>query len=267
MSKSATCCRYRYLSGMNDPHAWDQWIWSEPFRPANDDLPATPTQDASFVSENVNLGIAPPTEDPAYHARPDSSLRPQKLGFIPPRDWDREKDYGDEDPPRYITYRLGWKVKVHRRKWVEGTIQNVVLAPGWVWRKDLKHRIADAEKSNKFGEKGIFRNDTEIVLSVDGRKEKDVVLPFSGKKSVKWSEAEKQLSKWSEQYPVKRLSMYLTLNYAQENDESDMLGTKLSLRCSRLSRCIPRLLFLFCDQFTPPLSVAARADFGSYILG
>ena len=205
---------------MSDLDAWDQWLWSEPFRPADDDLSAAPAQAASFVSEHVNLSIPRSTADPAYRARPDTSPQPQKLGFIPPREWNREKDYGDEDPPQYITYRLGWKVKVNRRKWAEGTIQNVVLAPVWVWRKDVKHRIEAVEKSKKFGQKAIFHIDTEIALAVmNERKEKDVILPSNGK-SVKWSEAERQLGKWSQQYPSKRLSMYLTLNYEQENDDA-----------------------------------------------
>ena len=65
---------------------------------------------------------------------------------------------------RRIAVKLSPNVKVRRRKWVEGTIQNVVLAPGWIWRKDVKRRIGGVEKSNKFGENGIFRNDTKIVI-------------------------------------------------------------------------------------------------------
>ena len=135
-ARIATCCLYRYIElVMSGPDAWSQWLWPEPFRPAGDDPPVMPArQDASLVSEHANPTIVPPVEDPAYHATPDESLQSQKLGFLPPQEWNKERDYGDEDPPRYLAYRLGWKVKVNRRKWVEGTLQNVVLAPVWVWR-------------------------------------------------------------------------------------------------------------------------------------
>lgn len=113
VGRIATCCRYRYLTVMSDRDALDQWFWSETFRHADDDLSAMPAQAASFVSEHVDLSIPPPN-GPAYPARPNTRPQPQKLGFIPPREWDREKDYGDEDPPQHIAYRLGWKVKVNR---------------------------------------------------------------------------------------------------------------------------------------------------------
>ena len=48
-------------------------------------------QDVSLVSEHANPITAPPVEDPAYHATPDTSLQSQKLGFIPPQELDRQE--------------------------------------------------------------------------------------------------------------------------------------------------------------------------------
>ena len=206
------------LSEMSDRHATDQWWSADLFRPADDHT--TFMQGTSLVSKAANSNAALLENHPRHdtdHARRLASTQPPKLGFLPPREWDEEKDYGEEDPPRYIAYQVDWKVQVHRRKRTEKKGQLTVLSPASFWKKCLKRQIEAVEKNKKFAQNGIAVDGTDVTLSITERSESDKAWPFQGK-NVKWSEIEKQLVRWFRQYPKKKIRLEVVINYEHDDD-------------------------------------------------
>ena len=172
----------------------------------------------------------------ADHAKRLESTQPPKLGFLPPREWDEEKDYGEEDPPRYIAYQVDWKVQVHRRKRTEKKGQLTVLSPASFWKKCLKRQIEAVEKNKKFAQNGIAVDGTDITLSITERSESDKAWPFQGK-NVKWSEVETQLVRWFRQYPKKKIRLEVVINYEHDDDGggSSQLGRRSAKRSGTVS--------------------------------
>jgi hypothetical protein len=92
-------------------------------------------------------------------------------------DWDPEKIYS-QDPPTCLHYLIEWKVTRNGRALSRGTEPDVVLAPSSYWQRHLKAQVEDLV-NQKAAESGAIRlNDTNIVVSVTQRSQRDLAKHF-----------------------------------------------------------------------------------------
>jgi len=152
---------------------------------------------------------------PDSPASPDVPLvKADRLCLLQPDAWDQEKDYG-ADPPTCIRYTIVWKVKVNNRMVATDTEQDIVLAPAHYWSMSLKPKLDALVSKKTTSRKRISSDDTNLVVSVNERTERDLIRRFDELK-VDWSVVEKQLLNWGEFLRVgKRLRVDISFNYVE----------------------------------------------------
>ena len=120
-----------------------------------------------------------------------TQLRPKKLGFCQPTDWDEEKIY-DEDPPSFIHYSIKWKVKLHKKEVSNDIELDVVLAPTSYWRLVLQPKLEKLLCRKLAKNRHVMSEETNVVISVTNRSQRDVTKRFDDT-NVEWSVIERQL--------------------------------------------------------------------------
>ena len=123
-------------------------------------------------------------------------LQPQTLTFVQLRDWDRESRY-DEVPPTCIHYSIEWKVMVNRKVILKDTEQDIVLEPAAYWQSILQPRLEELLREKILPPRAVRADDTEVVVSVTKRAERDLVKQFKAT-NIKWSVVREQLIAWSD---------------------------------------------------------------------
>lgn len=106
-----------------------------------------------------------------------ANSQPARLELLNIDEWDEEKTY-DEDLPSCIHYPIEWKVTLHNKIVSRDTEQNIVLVPS-VYRPlflqpKLEKLICRKVPSNK----RVRPDDTNVVVSVTGRSERDLTKRF-----------------------------------------------------------------------------------------
>jgi hypothetical protein len=134
----------------------DQFEWSE-----TDDIEAV----QGGVTPDVTRGTSVET-DP--FSQQQTQLRPKKLGFCQPTDWDKEKIY-DEDPLSFIHYTIEWNIKVNKREVLKDTEQDVVLAPASYWRLVLQPKLERLLCRKLAKNRPFMFEETNVVISVTDR--------------------------------------------------------------------------------------------------
>lgn len=82
---------------------------------------------------------------PGYFGRTPSALSPtptpdyatnyvlsDQLEFLPLAEWDEDFEY-DEQPPRYISYTIAWKLVINSKTVGSVSEKDLVIAPGDFW--------------------------------------------------------------------------------------------------------------------------------------
>jgi len=181
---------------------WDQWLSPEAGSP-----PGT--------------AVDPGAPGPIYSLSPSrppspsvSHVEANRLCLLQPDDWDQEKDYS-ADPPICIRYTIIWKVKLNNRMIAKDTEQDVVLAPAQYWSMFLQSKL-DALLGKKITRsKRIRPDDSNVVVSVNERSERDLVRRFD-EVNVDWPVVEKQLLSWGELLRAGRnLRVDISFNYVE----------------------------------------------------
>jgi hypothetical protein len=163
------------------------------------------------VTPDVTRGTTVET-DP--FSQQQTQLRPKKLGFCQPTDWDEEKIY-DEDPPSFIHYSIEWKVKLHKKEVSNDTELDVVLAPASYWRLVLQPKLEKLLCRKLAKNRHVMSEETNVVISVTDRSQRDVIKRFDDT-NVEWSVIERQLVLWSDLFRAgKKLRVKISFIYVE----------------------------------------------------
>lgn len=102
-----------------------------------------------------------------------------------------------EMPASSIRYTVEWKIttsersKSNKKILARNTEQNVVLSPTTFWNHILRTKLKKALKKIP-PSRQLHAEDTNIVVSVNDRSERDLVKQFDGTK-IEWMTIENQL--------------------------------------------------------------------------
>lgn len=132
--------------------------------------------------ESRQLSTASPVIVDDEDARTVSSSRGQTPATGGPpllrlSEWDRRKKY-DESPPTCIHYSIEWKLTVNGRVVSKDSEQDLVLAPSDFWDRTLRSKLDKLLKKKLPSNKSYKTDDTNIVVSVRDRSERDLVKRF-----------------------------------------------------------------------------------------
>ena len=178
--------------------------------PSSTGLDATPLADS--VAPNTSSNTTP-------RALSLQQSNPRRLTFMEEADWNPEKIY-DQGPSLYICYSIEWKVMMkretlNRRKVSSDMELNGILAPGRYWERCLKARLTDLVEEKFAGNPNVRPDDTDVVVSVTERSERDVNKRFTGT-NIDWTVLQTQLEMWSQYLQKgKKLRANLSFNYIQ----------------------------------------------------
>ncbi|KAF2022548.1 hypothetical protein EK21DRAFT_119643 [Setomelanomma holmii] len=147
------------------------------------------------------------------------------LGFLPLDEWDEHNSY-DEDVPSRLRYTVEWKVMVNNKVIAKETEQDVVLAPAAYWHMYLNAKVERLVSRKLPPHRNVEYDDTNVVVSVNDRSERDVTKQFDSM-DIDWSAIARQLVRWGELLRVgKKLRVDLSFNYSRTVVE-DLLYYKL----------------------------------------
>lgn len=129
-----------------------------------------------------------------------------------------------EMPASSIRYTVEWKIttsersKSNKKILARNTEQNVVLSPTTFWnfilRTKLKKALKKIPPSRQF-----TAEDTNVVVSVNDRSERDLVKQYDGTK-IEWMAIENQLLAWGELFHRgKKLRVNLALHFVVSGPE------------------------------------------------
>jgi len=208
-----------------DPFAFDDFETSSIINPFQ-------TEDNGLLgsverTNDVGLAHGTPAESVSRGANKAGQKQhnPERLTLVQIDEWDQYKAYND-DPPNCIHYTIEWKVTVNNRMISKDTEQDLVLAPGSYWQVVLEPKLQRLLNKKLPRNKYIRCDDTNIVVSVTGRSERDLVKRFE-ETDIDWPIIEKQLEAWGELFRVgKRLRVEMSFNYIEVGQQSATTGRK-----------------------------------------
>lgn len=154
------------------------FIQSEPF--------TTYFTDVNDAGRTAEYGLS---ED--FYSQQTAYLQPNKLQLLNMDKWDDKKTY-DEDPPNCIHYTIKWKVTLNSKLISKDTEQNLVLAPSFYWPRYLQPKLEKLLCKKISSNKRVTLNDTNVVVSVTDRSERDLTKRFD-ETEIGWPVIEKQL--------------------------------------------------------------------------
>lgn len=138
----------------------------------------------------------------------------KRLTFVPLTNWDRDATY-DEVPLTYIHYSIECKVMVNKKVIFKETEPDIVLDPASYWRLLLQPRVEELLKKNIIPPRSVRANNTNVVVSVTDRKERDLNKQFD-ETNIVWSVVEKQLIAWSDLFEKgKKLRVNICIHYVE----------------------------------------------------
>jgi hypothetical protein len=123
-------------------------------------------------------------------------IQPDKLQLLHIYKWDDENTY-DDDPPSCIHYSIEWKVTLNGKLISKDTEQNLVLAPTFYWPQFLKPKLEKLLCKKVSSNKRVIPDDTNVVVSVTDRSERDLTKRFD-ETEIRWPVIEEQIVAWGE---------------------------------------------------------------------
>ena len=176
-------------------------------------------QDAIDIRSEQLSAPTPTSGIEAVHDRiaVHHSLAQDRSGSLPLlqlTDWSEDLAY-DEYPPTCIHYSMEWKLTVNGRVAAKDTEQNLVLAPNAYWDVALRSKLDKLLRKKLPSNKAYRADDTNVVLSVTDRSERDLVKRFD-ELDIDWDVLEKQLEAWGQLFRAgKKLRMDMSFNYLE----------------------------------------------------
>jgi hypothetical protein len=146
-------------------------------------------------------------------------LRPEKLRFLRPEEWDEYNSY-DEEVPTCLHYSIEWKVSVNNKVISRDTEQDLVLAPIAYWHLYLKPKLDKVLRGKVAQNRYVRCDDTTVVASVAHRSERDLTKRFDNI-DIDWSVVEKQMIGWGELFRSgRKLRVAVSFNYIDSRPQS-----------------------------------------------
>jgi hypothetical protein len=145
------------------------------------------------------------------------------LGSLPLDEWDEHNSY-DGDVPSLLRYTVEWKVMVNNKVIAKETEQDVVLAPAAYWHMYLNVKVERLVSTKLPPGRNVEYDDTNVVVSVNDRSERDVTKQFDSM-DIDWSAIARQLVRWGELLRVgKKLRVDLSFNYVEPTTSATQAG-------------------------------------------
>ena len=145
------------------------------------------------------------------------------LDFLSLDEWDEHNSY-DEDIPTRLRYTVEWKVMVNNKVIAKETEQDVVLAPAAYWHMCLHTKVQRLVSRKLPPGRNVEYDDTNVVVSVNDRSERDVTKQFDTM-DIDWSATARQLVRWGELFRVgKKLRVDLSFNYVEPTTSAAQAG-------------------------------------------
>ena len=150
-----------------------------------------------------------------------SILEPQTqgLGFVQMTDCNPDAAY-DKEPPRYIHYRIDWRLMINKSVASRNTIEDIVLQPTSYGPRVLLPRLEEVLKRKVLPPRSVRPSETDIEIKVTQRSEDDFAAQYA-KTDVNWLEVESKLLKWSELFRKgKKLRVNICFRYVETTTET-----------------------------------------------
>ncbi|KAK2035904.1 hypothetical protein LZ31DRAFT_286242 [Colletotrichum somersetense] len=149
----------------------------------------------------------------------DSSRRSRSAAWQDDISVHELSEFGDEehnDPqPTHVPYAVEWKLTANNRMITKDSDQNIIASPEVFWKTRLRPKLRDVLNRKLPSTKTFEAVDTDVVVSVTDRAQRDLVKRFD-ELDVNWSMLETQLQAWSHLTQVgKCLRIDLSFNYMQ----------------------------------------------------
>jgi hypothetical protein len=186
--------------------------------------------DAFFDGESVDASVVDPSLTPiTYPCTPSNQIvpitsshtpaahlqiqsEPDKLRFLELNEWDERNSY-EELVPTCLHYSIEWKVVVNNKVVVKDTEEDLVLVPIAYWHMILQPKLEKLLRRKLAQNRQVRCDDTNVVVSVSGRTERDLTKRFDDL-SIDWSVVAKRLMAWGELFRSgKKLRVDLSFNY------------------------------------------------------
>ncbi|ETN44755.1 uncharacterized protein HMPREF1541_10425 [Cyphellophora europaea CBS 101466] len=143
----------------------------------------------------------------------------QGLNFVRIRDWNPDAAY-DEQPPRYLHYRIDWRLMINKSIVSRNTIEDIVLQPTSYGPRVLLPRLEEVLKRKILPPRSVQPSETDVEIKVT-RKAEDNFAAQYGKTDVNWLEVESKLLKRSELFRTgKKLRVIICFRYVETTTES-----------------------------------------------
>jgi hypothetical protein len=81
-------------------------------------------------------------------------------------------------PPSCIHYLIEWKVTLNNKLITKDTEQDLVLAPNFYWSPFLRPKLEKLPRKKLSPNKRVRPDDTNVVVSVTERSERDLTKRF-----------------------------------------------------------------------------------------
>jgi len=138
----------------------------------------------------------------------------QSLGFVQMADWDCDAFY-DELPPRFLHYRVDWRLMINKTVVSRNTIDDIVLEPTSYGPCILLPLLEELLKRKVMPPRSVRPEDTDVVIKVTERSEDDFVSQYE-KANIDWRQVETRLLKWSSLFRKgKKLSVNICFHYLE----------------------------------------------------
>ncbi|KAH8901578.1 hypothetical protein GQ53DRAFT_800935 [Thozetella sp. PMI_491] len=150
---------------------------------------------------------------------PSQALAGGRLPLLRLAEWDERKTY-DEHQPICIHYSIEWKLTVNGKVVSTDSEPILVLAPSDFWEKTLRNKLDRLLKKKLPSNKSYKTDDTNIVVFVRDRSERDLTKRFDDL-DIEWPIVENQLQARSHLFRAgRRLRIDMSFNYIETGARS-----------------------------------------------
>jgi hypothetical protein len=142
-----------------------------------------------------------------------------RLELLTLDEWNENETY-DEDPPTCLHYSIEWNVTLNNKLFSKDTEPDLVLAPRFYWSLFLREKLDKLLHKKLSSSKRVTREDTNVVVMVTDRLERDLTKRFDGR-DIDWFLVKKQFLAWGESFRAgRKLRVDVSFNYVEVGQQA-----------------------------------------------